>query len=154
MSVTNRSDCPVNQAVELIGDRWTLLILRDVMFCDRRTFRVLLQNSDEGISSSILAARLKALVAAGMLTTAEDPSHQQRVTYSLTEEAIDLTETIVHLGAWGTRHFEEVSEMGSRLLGLERRGPEAIRKFADGLRATHLATTSSPRTPSGSARPD
>jgi len=139
----------VNQAVELLGDRWTLLILRDIMFCDRRTFRVLLHNSDEGISSSILAARLKVLVTAGMLTAAEDPSHQQRVTYSLTEEAIDLTETIVHLGAWGARHFEEVNEIGGKLLDLERRGPEAIRKFADRLRSAHLATTSLPRTSSG-----
>ncbi len=140
MSIKNRSDCPINQAVELLGDRWSILILRDLMFSDRRTFRVLLQKSEEGISSNILAARLKLLVAAGMLTTAEDPSHQQRVTYSLTAEAIDLTETIVHLGAWGARHFEEVSVVGRTLLELEGRGPSAIRKFADSLRAKHLAT--------------
>ncbi|QUQ72413.1 winged helix-turn-helix transcriptional regulator [Kutzneria sp. CA-103260] len=151
MSIKNRSSCPVNQAVELIGDRWTLLILRDLMVADRRTFRVLLQKSEEGISSNILAARLKALVAAGMLTTTEDPSHQQRVRYNLTEKAIDLTETIVHLGAWGARHFEEVNEIGGKLFELERRGPEAIREFANRLRAAHLSTASLPRTSSGDA---
>ena len=138
MSMRNRSECPVNQAVELLGDRWTILILRDMMFTDRRTFRVLLQKSEEGISSNILADRLKMLVSAGMLTTSEDPTHRQRVTYSLTEEAIDLTETVVRLGAWGARHFEKISDMGMKLVDLEAGGPEAIRDLVGRLRADHL----------------
>lgn len=139
MSIKNRSNCSINQAVELLGDRWTLLVLRDLMFADRRTFRVLLQESEEGISPSVLSARLKALVAAGMLTTAEDSSHQQRVTYSLTEDAIDLAETLVHLGAWGARHFAEPNEMGRKLLELEKQGPSGIKRVTDRLRSKHLA---------------
>src|SRR5262247_42352 len=69
-----RSYCPVNLSLEVFGDTWTLLILRDVMFAGKRHFRELLQ-SDEGISSNILADRLKRLVDKGILTKAGDPSH-------------------------------------------------------------------------------
>jgi DNA-binding HxlR family transcriptional regulator len=65
-----RSGCPINAAVEAIGDRWSLLVLRDVMFGNRRRFRVLQESSEEGIASNILADRLRRLVSAGLLTRA------------------------------------------------------------------------------------
>ena len=69
-----RSGCPINMAVEAFGDRWSLLVLRDIMFGGRRHFRELLSNSEEGIASNILASRLRQLVDAGLLTA------QQRAT--------------------------------------------------------------------------
>ena len=68
MGDTPRSGCPVNAAVEVVGDRWSLIVLRDVMFTDRRHFRELQRGSEEGIASNILASRLRDLVAAGLLT--------------------------------------------------------------------------------------
>lgn len=65
-----RSGCPLNTAVEAFGDRWSLLVLRDMMFGNRRYFRELLAGSEEGIASNILADRLKRLVDAGLLTRA------------------------------------------------------------------------------------
>jgi DNA-binding HxlR family transcriptional regulator len=65
---TPRSGCPINLTVEALGDRWSLIVIRDVMFGDRRHFRELLSRSEEGIASNILAARLKHLVEAGLLT--------------------------------------------------------------------------------------
>ena len=62
--------CTINAAVEVIGDRWTLLVLRDVMFGNRRHFRVLQERSEEGIASNILAERLRRPVSAGLLTRA------------------------------------------------------------------------------------
>jgi hypothetical protein len=66
--VEPRSGCPINAAVEVLGDRWSLLVLRDVIFGDRRYFRALLTGSIEGIASNILADRLVRLVDAGILT--------------------------------------------------------------------------------------
>src|ERR687888_28064 len=84
-----RSGCPVNLSLEIFGDRWTLLVLRDIIFGGSRHFRELL-NGPERISSNILADRLGALVEHGLLTKSADPSHKQKVTYSLTEQAIEL----------------------------------------------------------------
>ena len=68
MAEPARSGCPINAAVEAFGDSWSLLVLRDVMFGNKRYFRELLAGSEEGIASNILADRLKRLVSAGLLT--------------------------------------------------------------------------------------
>jgi DNA-binding HxlR family transcriptional regulator len=96
-----RSGCPINLSVELLGDGWTMVIVRDIMFGNFRTYRELLTNSLEGIASNILADRLKSMVAEGLLTKAADPGHKQRAIFSLTEKAIQLVPLIVQLGAWG-----------------------------------------------------
>jgi DNA-binding HxlR family transcriptional regulator len=80
----------INAAVEVIGDRWSLLVLRDVMFGNRRHFRVLEDSSEEGIASNILADRLRRLVSAGLLMRA-DAGCGRRATYSLTEAAIEVS---------------------------------------------------------------
>src|SRR5262249_3347717 len=72
-----RSYCPINLSLEIFGDSWTLLVLRDMMFSGKRHFRELLQ-SDERISSNILAERLARLVAHGLLTKSDDPTHKQK----------------------------------------------------------------------------
>ena len=82
-----RSGCPINAAVEVLGDRWSLLVLRDVIFGDRRYFRALLTGSVEGIASNILADRLVRLVEAGILTRGT-AARGQRARYSLTESGI------------------------------------------------------------------
>jgi len=79
-----RSGCPINAAVEAFGDSWSLLVLRDVMFGNRRYFRELLAGSEERIASNILADRLKRLANAGLLTR-EDAGPGRRAAYSLTE---------------------------------------------------------------------
>ena len=89
MAEPARSGCPINAAVEAFGDSWSLLVLRDVMFGDKRHFRELLAGSEEGIASNILADRLKRLVNAGLLTR-EDAGPGRRAAYSLTEASIRL----------------------------------------------------------------
>jgi DNA-binding HxlR family transcriptional regulator len=93
-----RSGCPINLSLELFGDRWTLLVLRDIIFTGARHFRELL-HGPERISSNILADRLDTLVAHGLLTRADDPSHKQKVIYSLTEQAIELVPVLAQLSA-------------------------------------------------------
>ena len=98
-----RSGCPINIAVEAFGDSWSLLVLRDVMFGNRRYFRELLAGSEERIASNILADRLKRLVSAGLLTR-EDAGPGRRAAYSLTEASIQLVPVFAQLGEWGLRH--------------------------------------------------
>jgi DNA-binding HxlR family transcriptional regulator len=112
-----RSGCPVNATVELFGDRWSLLVLRDIVFGDRRYFRELQAGSEEGIASNILADRLKRLVEAGLLTRASARSGQ-RARYSLTEPAIQLIPVFVQLGSWGLRHRPTKPELRVTHLGL------------------------------------
>ena len=98
-----RSGCPVSLGLDIFGDRWTLLIVRDLMFNGKRHFRELL-HSDEHISSNILADRLKMLVAEGILSKAEDPSHTQKVIYSLTEKGIALLPILMQISEWSFRY--------------------------------------------------
>jgi DNA-binding HxlR family transcriptional regulator len=133
-----RSGCPINLALETIGDRWSLIVIRDVMFGNRRHFRVLLNESEEGIASNILADRLKRLVDAGLLSRADDPSHKQKAIYSLTEKAIQLVPLLAHMGAWGRRHLPVTRELSVRAELLEEGGPKLWEEFMDELRVLHL----------------
>jgi DNA-binding HxlR family transcriptional regulator len=124
--------------MEALGDRWSLIIIRDMMFGNRRHFRDLLTLSDEGIASNILAARLKRLTELGFITSADDPTHKQKVIYSLTEKAIQLVPMIAVLGAWGRRHLAVTEDMSIRAELLETGGTKMWDAFMDDLRVLHL----------------
>lgn len=136
-----RSFCPIGLSLDVFGDAWTLLILRDMMFGGKRRFRELLE-SDEHISSNILSDRLKMLVEEGLLTKSGDPTHKQKTIYSLTERAIELLPIIVQIGAWGRRHrrdSDRASEADRRFLhDLAAGGPRHWTKLMAQLRAAHL----------------
>jgi DNA-binding HxlR family transcriptional regulator len=132
-----RSGCPINAAVEAFGDRWSLLVLRDVMFGDRRHFRELQAGSAEGIASNILADRLKRLVEGGLLTR-DGAGPGQKATYSLTESAIQLVPVFAQLGAWGLRHRPVTPALRVRAELLESGGPELWAEYMDELRSRHL----------------
>ena len=97
-----RSGCPINRALELLGDRWSLLILRDIALHDRRSFRALLTASPEGISAPMLARRLTDLTAAGFLAKQDAPRGKQG-RYSLTALGLATIPTLVELGRLGSR---------------------------------------------------
>ncbi|MGW4943178.1 winged helix-turn-helix transcriptional regulator [Actinoplanes sp. NPDC004185] len=138
MTEEHRSGCPINLSLEVLGDKWSLLIIRDMMFGNRRHFRALLTESEEGIASNILADRLQRLTALGMLTSAPDPRHKQRILLSLTEPAIQLVPVLAHLGAWGRRHLPVTRELAIRAELLERGGPALWDDFMAELRELHL----------------
>lgn len=142
-----RSDCPINAAIEVFGDRWTLIVLRDIVFGDKRYFRELQANSIEGIASNILADRLKRLVEAGLLTR-DEARPGQRARYSLTEPAIQLIPLFAQLGSWGLRHRPADSPLNARAELLESGGPALWEEFMDELRRSHLGFNSALRSPS------
>ncbi len=134
----HRSGCPINLSVELLGDRWSLVVLRDIVFGGRRTYGALLSQSDERISSNLLADRLKRLVNEGMLTKRDDPSHKQKAIYSLTEKSISLVPIFAHLGAWGRRWLPATPQYSIRAQLLEEGGPDMWARFMADLRCEHL----------------
>jgi len=133
-----RSGCPINLTLEVLGDRWSLIVIRDIMFGDRRHYRELLVNSEEGISSNILAERLKTLLDCGIITKADDPSHKQKAIHSLTEQGIELLPILAQIGAWGVKYLPVTSELGIRAQLLADGGPRMWDEFMDELRERHL----------------
>src|SRR4051794_28107418 len=98
-----RSGCPVSISLDIFGDRWSLLIIRDVMVRGYRTFREF-QESGEGIASNILSERLQRLQAAGILVAKAVESDGRRISYELTEKGIDLAPILLDVLIWGARH--------------------------------------------------
>lgn len=138
MRQSGRSGCPINLTLEQLGDRWSLIVIRDVMFGNRRAFGELLAQSEEGIASNILADRLKRLAAAGLLSRRPDPNHRQKAIYSLTEASIQLVPLLAQMGAWGRRHTPSSHELSVRAELLETGGPPLWDAFMDELRHLHL----------------
>lgn len=99
----HRSFCPLNLIVELIGDKWSILILRDIMFENKRHFRELLQ-SEEKIASNILTDRLNMMEREGLLSKRADPAHKQKVIYSLTQKSIDLMPMLIEAITWSLKY--------------------------------------------------
>ncbi|WP_353080891.1 winged helix-turn-helix transcriptional regulator [Tessaracoccus lapidicaptus] len=128
-----RSDCPINRSLEMLGDQWSLLILRDIALHDRRSFRELLTGSDEGISAPVLSRRLADLVTSGFLTkTAVARGKQGR--YSLTELGLSTVPLLVELGHLGAR----IDPATSRYAPALGNSPQEQQARLDALRHTHL----------------
>jgi DNA-binding HxlR family transcriptional regulator len=132
MRKIRRSGCPINLTLEMIGDRWSLIVIRDVMFGNRRHY------GDEGIASNILADRLARLVRAGLLSRTDDPTHKQKAIYSLTEASVQLVPLLAHMGAWGRRHTPASRELSVRAQLLEEGGERMWKAFMAELRSIHL----------------
>jgi DNA-binding HxlR family transcriptional regulator len=98
--VGRNPSCPVNVAVETFCDRWSLLIVRDIVFYGKRTFGEFMA-SEESITTSVLADRLAGLVAAGVLTRRQALEDRRRETYTLTEKGLALIPVLVDLANWG-----------------------------------------------------
>jgi DNA-binding HxlR family transcriptional regulator len=136
-----RSFCPINLSLEIFGDGWSLLILRDIMFAGKRRFRELLE-SDERIASNILTDRLKRLVELGLLTKSDDPTHKQKAIYSLTEKSIALLPVIVQIGRWGSQHVPDAKKLDpaarSQVRRIQEGGPAFWEDLMAALRREHL----------------
>ncbi|MGW4373771.1 winged helix-turn-helix transcriptional regulator [Streptomyces albidoflavus] len=132
-----RSGCAINAAVEVLGDPWTLIVLRDVIFGGRRHFRELMTRNEEGIASNVLAARLRRLVEAGLLTRDDAARRGQRGTYTLTEAGIETLPVMVALGTWGLHHRPTTPRLAVRARILAD-SPHLVAELMDELREIHL----------------
>jgi DNA-binding HxlR family transcriptional regulator len=120
----HRSGCPVNMCLEVFGDRWSLLIVRDLMVRGYRTFKEF-QESGEHIASNILADRLQRLEAAGILMSEPEATDGRRINYRLTEKGIDLAPILLDLLIWGARH-EQADGSCSLILKMQKNREEIL----------------------------
>lgn len=113
-----RSACPINRTLEMVGDQWSLLILRDILVDDRRTFRELLTGSAEGISAPVLSRRLADLVTAGFLTKTQVTRGKQG-NYSPTALGLSTAPLLLELGRLGRRIDPTTIDRESQLGNLD-----------------------------------
>ncbi len=104
-----RSECPLNASVEMLGDRWSLLIIRDMMLRGFRTYKEFME-CYEGIATNILADRLRKLIAYGIVTAEPDPSDGRKLIYSLTAKGIDLAPVLTEMVLWAAAHEDTGNE--------------------------------------------
>jgi len=127
-STKRRSGCPLNASVEMLGDRWSLLIIRDMMLLGFRTYKEFME-CYEGIATNILADRLHKLVAYGIIATEADPSDGRKIVYVLTEKGIDLSPVLTEMVLWAAAHEDTGNQELVRLMRTDKK------KFLEGIRA-------------------
>lgn len=139
--ICHRSACAISIALESIGDRWSLLILRDLMFTDKRSYGEL-QSSDEKIATNILAARLLSLEANGLIRKAADPNNGRRSLYFLTEKSIDLLPVILELRQWAEKHHTDAEGCTNALKLSDKNRREVLKAYKKKLTIAHKVTKS------------
>jgi len=100
-----RSDCPISCSLDIWGDKWTLLIIRDIIFFKKRTYGDFLKSA-EGIATNILASRLQALEENGLVEKYDYPDNKVKVLYKLTQKGIDLVPIFIEIYIWAEKYFE------------------------------------------------
>lgn len=103
---TPRSDCPINFSLEVVGDAWSLLILRDIVYFGKKTYNEFLA-SDEGIARNILADRLVQLQAKGLLAKKPHPGDKRKEVYELTDDGLELVPVLLELAEWGAKRVPQ-----------------------------------------------
>ncbi|MFM9826362.1 winged helix-turn-helix transcriptional regulator [Flavobacterium sp.] len=105
-AIKRKSDCPINFALEIFGDKWTFLIVRDLMFKGKHFYGEFLL-SEEGIATNILSDRLSLLESNGIISKSSDPSHKQKIIYRLTRKGIDLVPLLVEVIMWSAKYDKD-----------------------------------------------
>lgn len=110
LSRREKSQCPISYSLDLFGDRWTLLVLRDVILHGKTRFAEF-QSSDEKIASNILSDRLRRLGEQGFIAIEKDPSDARQKIYSVTKKGLSLTPVLLEIAAWGASHDGQTGEL-------------------------------------------
>ena len=125
-----RSDCPLNAVLETLGDSWSLLVVRDLMFKGRSSYRAFLE-AEEGIATNILSDRLRRLERWGVIERRRDPDDGRRIVYGLTEKGLDLAPVLLEMIVWGAKHYRTAAPPA-----IIRRMTEDRERFLKQLRAS------------------
>lgn len=110
-----RSNCPISSALDHLGDKWSLLIIRDIALSGKSAFSAL-QNSAEGIATNILSSRLSSLEKSGILIKQRDPNDGRRQIYTLTEAGKDLLPILIDMIIWSAKHNPEDLDLPEGLI--------------------------------------
>ncbi len=126
-----RSNCPVSFALEVFGDKWTLLIIRDLMFKHKAYYGDFLE-SEEKIATNILANRLSALEANGLISKVTDPILKNKIIYSLTRKGSDLAPMLVEMILWSTKYDPKTAASQEFVLEAQQNRKKLLRRIAAG----------------------
>jgi len=142
MSESRRSNCPIAVSLDLLGDRWTLLVLRDMVFRGHRYFQQFAA-SPEGIATNTLAERLARLESAGVIEKEPDPDDGRRHRYTLTEEGLAAIPLLIDLIVWGAKLDPGIDYPARRLSWMTNEREDVIRYYREKLKAAkaEAATT-------------
>jgi DNA-binding HxlR family transcriptional regulator len=127
-----RSKCPVTFALDRFGDKWSLLVVRDLMFRGRETYGEFLE-SGEGIATNVLADRLKCLETEGLIEKSRDPENKRRVLYRLTEKGLDLAPVLLEMMRWSAKYDADTGTPQAILDMLENDMEGLIKKVREGM---------------------
>jgi DNA-binding HxlR family transcriptional regulator len=105
-----RSGCPISSTLDVVGDKWSLLIIRDMLIKHKKTFKEI-SNSDEKIAPSILSTRLKLLESYKLISKTKIPKNKKENIYLLTEKGIRLTPIIIEFSLWGNTNMREFNQI-------------------------------------------
>ena len=111
--IKKRSLCPISQTLDIIGDKWSLLIIRDILFKSKSTFGELL-SMNEKIATNILADRLAFLKKQGFINSYKHPENKLKIVYTITQKGFDLLPVLMELVLWGKKYFD-ISDNGKEL---------------------------------------
>lgn len=104
MTTKKRSDCPISCSLDVIGDKWSLLVIRDLLFAGECTYGDFLK-SKEGIATNILANRLQTLEESGLIEKLDHPDSKSKVLYRLTKKGVELLPVLVEMAIWAEKYF-------------------------------------------------
>lgn len=139
LNPTRRSDCPLNVSLEIFGDRWSLLIVRDLMFKGSDGYSAFLQ-SRERIATNILADRLKRLEASGIIEKLANTEDSRRASYRLTSKGFDLTPVILEMMVWAAR-YENTTAPPVKIDHMTEHHKNFVAEFLDRMGASELKST-------------
>ncbi len=128
-----RSGCPISCSLDLLGDKWSLLIVRDMVFVGKRHFKEFL-SSDEGIATNILTNRLNRLEVIGIISKQPDPENGRQIVYTLTEKGVALIPVLVELVCWGSIYDGAPQASPDEIRRIQQDKPGFIRKLTQGCR--------------------
>ncbi|WP_320052465.1 helix-turn-helix domain-containing protein [uncultured Acetobacteroides sp.] len=132
-TVKKRSECPISCSLDIFGDKWSLLIIRDMMFFQKSTYGDFLKSA-EGISTNILASRLQSLEENKLIEKLEHPDSKAKVLYKLTQKAIDLLPIIVEIHLWADKNLDISADMKAMMKEAKKDKSEFIESMAKQLK--------------------
>jgi len=134
-----RSHCPTNYAVEHFGDKWSLLVIRDLMFKEKRHYNEFFE-SDEKVSTSVLGDRLKQLEEAGIISKRSDEVKKSRIKYSLTKKGIAMLPLMIDMIIWSGEFDNETEAPEDFLVKANKSREQLISHLKEKLEKEHLTT--------------
>jgi len=130
MNSKEGKNCPIFFSLEIFGDKWSLLILRDILHFDKQHYNEFLE-SEEGISTNILADRLKRLEAERIISKKRDPDNKKQFIYSPTKKCLDLVPIILEITVWGAKYDPETKAPPEEMTRIRNNRKEYIENIRD-----------------------